>query len=62
MRKKLCVLRKGCRLWQIINASLMNDFNVEKRDSADMEEIKELIKNPPESCVLIFIYPIWTLM
>ena len=22
MRKKLCVLRKGCRLWQIINASL----------------------------------------
>ena len=33
---------------------IVNDFNVEKRDSADMEEIKELIKNPPESCVLIF--------
>ena len=33
---------------------IVNDFNVEKRASADMEEIKELIKNPPESCVLIF--------
>lgn len=33
---------------------VVNDFHVEKRDANDMDEIKELIKNPPESCVLVF--------
>ncbi len=33
---------------------LVSDFNVEKRDATDMASIKELLKNPSESCVLIF--------
>ncbi len=35
----------------------VSDFNIEKRSVADIDAIKELLKDPPKSCILIFYLP-----
>ncbi len=35
----------------------VSDFNVEKRAAGDMDVIRELLKNPPPGCVLVFYLP-----